>query len=445
MNNLKKSVKFFALYFLAILTSLTFLNSESLEANFNQNQVLPEYVEIYGPFGFYMNVDSHLLLDSARNPSMLLEKNSVRQQRPFLILASSIIGKIIEPVNTIGSKFFGERSLNKSGNYNTGYAVLASYIILNFLIMWLCFLMNIANIKQLFLNANLNYSQSLIKPLVAFTSSIIFFNGITKTYLITPHFQLLNILAPIAMIYFATMNVETLMNTRKQAVFYFLLGLGLITYQVFILPIACLFLRSCAIIRINNITHQTSMNRVKLSKLILLSSLSLLPLFVWNSYLLSQGVDLFLAEIGYSESNGFLDILTRFVTLLILSVLGSFVLPFLCILLLIIFLLMRLYSGNSLFISKALPPNLIIALLCFFAIPFFYSISGITSYRIADAAVYPLLIFLLIVVINLNNDYRNAEVISKSLYLFGFINFLWLFAYFNFEVFIPYSAWYIFT
>ena len=59
---MKKFLRYTFLYTASLFLALSFFNTdrtfEEVADQALEGQILPDYVQIYGPFGFYMNVDS---------------------------------------------------------------------------------------------------------------------------------------------------------------------------------------------------------------------------------------------------------------------------------------------------------------------------------------------------------------------------------------------------
>ena len=442
---MKKFLQYSILYAASLFLSLSFFSidktSEEVLDQSSDGQILPAYVQIYGPLGFYMNVDSGEMLDASRNPGNLLKENNSRQQRPVLILVSALFGRLIEPVNDLGAKYFGNRSAKTDGNYNSGYAALLSFMIINFFILWSCFYINYLNINNIF-------KKSQFKDAIFVgTSSFILFNGITKVYLISPHFQLFNILVPILMVYLLSMNKSNLLNAKKLGTLFLILGFGFMAYQIFILPIILLFLRSLIFF-----LNPENNLRNRIFMLFLCSGLTLTPFILWNGYLYIENVEYFSSSLEFQkefiDSSGsfFINLLAnaylmfqRFVFLALNTVNGSFSLIFIFFVGMLIFLG---YQSRS-FKNNVFGKTSLMLILCFLMLPAFYSTSGLLDQRISDAGIYPLLLFLILLVLNFEKAKIRHSIVNNFLYVMAFINFVWIFLYFNLELFIPRSTVYL--
>jgi len=441
---MKKFLSYTFLYTASLFLALSFFNTdrtfEEVADQALEGQILPDYVQIYGPFGFYMNVDSHQLLDASRNPTNLLAENFARQQRPVLILVSAFLSRLIEPANDLGVKYFGGRSEKTEGNYNNGYAALLSYVIINFFILWLCFYTNYLNIDNIFKKSKLK------NAIIALTSSFVLFNGLTKMYLISPHFQLFNILSPILMVYVLAMEKGNILNAKKLGCLFLSLGVGFLAYKIFVLPIILLFFRSLFLF----FQHRNHLIKRALV-LFICSGLSLIPFILWNTYLYIQGVEFFDSSLEFQKEyiinsgSYFINLLAnaytlleRFLVLALGTVLGSFSFPFVCFLGMLCFLIYK----SSAFDTELFNKTSCILILSFLLLPAFYSTSGLLEQRISDSGIYPLLLFLILLVLSLGQEKAQQDIINIFFYVLALVNFVWIFLYFNFENFIPMSTTY---
>ena len=224
-SNLIKKCSYLSLIIL-FSTILVLVAPKSHEVGPN---VEPEYIYLNKFMNFQVNVDSDHMLNLSSNLKNIFNENESRQIRPLLIITANVLSK---PINVILKTFNLNKKLNLNfdGNYKNiknekKIPIYLSYVAINYLILFIsCFLV---------VNLMLNYGNSLTTALILIT--LLTINHNTKYFLLTPHFQMFNILCPILGIYL--LNFFKDYENFSENKFYlicFLLGFLLLFYSIFI-------------------------------------------------------------------------------------------------------------------------------------------------------------------------------------------------------------------
>jgi hypothetical protein len=173
-------------------------------------------------FRFFLNCDSPAFLDLARNPSSVFE-DPVRQSRPLTFAIPYVIARplMLLPATSavpIGAPyqpaFFGFIVMN--------VAALAAGLVL------------FARLLEL-------AAEHVAGPELLVGLLIVGANDLTKLFLWTPHSQIFNILTPCLTLYlsFRLFARRRPLGARQAIVLGAALGVGLLTYGTFAIPIVC--------------------------------------------------------------------------------------------------------------------------------------------------------------------------------------------------------------
>lgn len=127
-----------------------------------------------------------------------------------------------------------------------------------------------------------------------FLSSLFVFNDVTKAFLLTPHTQIFNILAPLVCLYgFLQVKDHDLFNKWQIYLFAFLVGLGVTAYGTFVLFIPSVFIALVWVV----LRDKKKINlRIALG-FCLLVFLTMLPFLVWVLYVYHLNGSFFQFEI----------------------------------------------------------------------------------------------------------------------------------------------------
>jgi len=177
-----------------------------------------EYIPLNTYAGFILNYDSNEFIESAISPTALLRENYVRQNRPLYVIVASSIGYSIYYISSPFKSIF-ELTLKKS--------LYAGYVFLNFIILLLA-LYIFEKLARILTDGNISYATTLM--LCVFIAS----NFMTKAFFWTAHQQMFAFLIPLLGIYISIKWLNVV-PTKSLYVYFFLFGLGMLTYGSFLI------------------------------------------------------------------------------------------------------------------------------------------------------------------------------------------------------------------
>jgi hypothetical protein len=224
---------------------------------------------LYAHYYAVLNYDSPEFLKDSTYPIELLEKTSIRQSRPGLILLVAGLNKVALPFRNSITHLFRASGTEIPKEEIVPYVL---YVFLNYLFLFLSFF--------IFMRILLK-DVSFVSFSVIFLGGLFVFNDLLKAFLLTPHTQIFNLLAPLVCLYtFQEIKNHNLFDSGKIFVLAFLVGLGMTAYGSFILFIPSV------IIALGLVTLK---NKAKISKrliyrLLLVIILTIAPFLTWMLY-----------------------------------------------------------------------------------------------------------------------------------------------------------------
>jgi hypothetical protein len=199
-------------------------------------------VHLPGPFGFSLNCDSPEFLKDAITPSALLDPTSIRQSRPGLILAATLVARPIMPLVHFPSLLGVKAQRADIDPTRIGQALTeqfpayAAYVLLNVLLLCATFYF----VLRIVAFHSDNAPDALPFALLASLGLLVVANDVTKSYFWTPHTQMFNIFIPVFGVYAFVRALGGAFSDRGFAFAAGLItGLGFVSYPTFIVLIAC--------------------------------------------------------------------------------------------------------------------------------------------------------------------------------------------------------------
>jgi 4-amino-4-deoxy-L-arabinose transferase-like glycosyltransferase len=238
---------------------------------------------LYSNFVAVINYDSPEFLKDSVQPVELLEKTSLRQSRPGLILLVAGLNQLV-PARLRDDIVHLFRAAGKEIPKDE-IVPYVLYVLLNYLFLFLSFFLFL---RMLYLDERSPVFGSI------FLSSLFVFNDVTKAFLLTPHTQIFNILAPLVCLYgFLQVKDHDLFNKWQIYLFAFLVGLGVTAYGTFVLFIPSVFIALVWVV----LRDKKKINlRIALG-FCLLVFLTMLPFLVWVLYVYHLNGSFFQFEI----------------------------------------------------------------------------------------------------------------------------------------------------
>jgi hypothetical protein len=174
-------------------------------------------------FRHILNCDSQLFMMLAKQPSMVFT-NPVRQSRPLAFGTAYILAKPLYLVPR----------LEKSGPYRPFAPEFVAYLLIN-----LGLLIITAVMFARLLNGTMGLTSSSPELLLGVVVLVV--NDITKIFFWTPHVQIYNLFIPCLTMWLVcrSMQRHTPMRAQHAVALGLALGLGLLVYGAFLIPLAC--------------------------------------------------------------------------------------------------------------------------------------------------------------------------------------------------------------
>jgi hypothetical protein len=256
-------------------------------------------VHLPGPFGFELNCDSPEFMWLARQPSGLLAKNSPRQARPGLIIAAAILQAPLSLVVGYGGppQPIGPGTHDTAGiisAFENNLPAYLAYVLLNVGILLASFFVLRRVIEREDDRRSIDRASSLT---VLSTGFLLVANDVTKAFVWSPHTQLFNIFVPVLALYVTLKLLRGGLFDR-----YFVLGsglvvgLGMITYPLFIVVTACAIPPAI----MATIKERTRRGRA-IAHLAALIALSAVPSLLWYAYVRTTTGAFFQFEMAQGE------------------------------------------------------------------------------------------------------------------------------------------------
>ncbi len=224
-------------------------------------------------FGFSLNCDSPDFIILASNPSKLLEKNNVRQDRPGFVFFATIIKFAISLIEPEVEGYTLLR-IGKSTKYIPMEYVYTyyTYIIINILFI----------LGSFFLFVKINNFNSWF--ILFFLGLLLIINDITKAFVLSPHSQMLNIFSPLFCLW-SFFEVVKHNMFKKISIFFVsvLTGILITTYASFFLFLPAVLIPAILIEK----PFQTLAAAIRfLWRSVIIICLTILPSLLWYLYVL---------------------------------------------------------------------------------------------------------------------------------------------------------------
>lgn len=393
---------FFLLIFIFLLSTIIILLVPKKHEH--GNNVIPEYIKLNKFMNFQINVDADHMLNLAHEPSELFQYNEPRQARPLLIIASHLLSKPISKILELFNLNI-KLNLNFDGNLKKiqneyKLPIYLSYVLLNYFTLFIGCL--------IFINLCLMHKFNFL--VISVVTFLLTLNINTKYFLLTPHFQMFNILCPILGLGILNyLSTDINLKIRKLYFLNFLLGFLLLFYSIFI---NLLFFIICYLVLIKNINFQLIKN------IIFSTFLFILPSIIYLFILKVYGSEIYLHETKAANMfvwildlklNNSIEIFSKFIaeyfrTLNVQLIIVSFIV-------LLVVTDKKLNFKNINFFKKEIV--ILSVLFIFLFLVGFYEIRLSTNLTIP-------LIFILLKSINFNKYNKFKNTIVLSIFFFNF-------------------------
>jgi hypothetical protein len=174
-------------------------------------------VDLPGPFGLSLSVDSPLFIRLALEPSELFKPRQLRQSRPGMVLAAAplalVLARVVQPPEV---------------------ASFLAYVVLHIATLVACFALYLAIVRAPGGRASLP---------VFLVGLLLLFNDVVTYFMLSPHTALCNILAPLLCLWVADRAWrDDLFHDRRVFLVALLSGVGFASYGSFVLAIPALLL-----------------------------------------------------------------------------------------------------------------------------------------------------------------------------------------------------------
>lgn len=230
-------------------------------------------VDLPGPFGLSLSIDSPAFMRLALQPSELLAPNQLRQSRPGIILAAAPLARVLSSI--VESPMV---------------AAYSAYLILNVATLALSFFLYLTVVRT---------PHGRISLPVFLAGLPLLVNNVTVQFLLSPHTSLLNLLAPIACLQMAQ-HVWRERLFRRPRIFptAMLAGFGVLAYGSFALAFPVLLLTAAAREKADGQTLGTMF----FVRALLLLALMLAPVGVWYALVVAKAGSFYSAEVEVYRS-----------------------------------------------------------------------------------------------------------------------------------------------
>lgn len=197
-------------------------------------------VDLPGPFGFGLNCDGPVFMALAREPAGLLRKGNTRQSRPGIILLAAVLEKPLalvladrdRPVDRFQPDWT-DNAQHIAEAFQVDLPAFLAYLLLNVGVLLLVF----GCLGRILLPERRATGPEA--GLWLATGVLLCTNDVTKAFLLAPHTQLLNILAPVLAVEAARRTwLGALERTRFAIGLGLAVGVGMLTYAVFAVVVA---------------------------------------------------------------------------------------------------------------------------------------------------------------------------------------------------------------
>jgi hypothetical protein len=166
------------------------------------------YVEFAPGVGYNLNCDSRHFVQLAQEPSRLFTPDEVRQGRPLYIIAGSVMGSVIS--------IFAGGSVEVPHHWG--------YVVINFALMFGCLLL---------FNSILSRA-GVDKSIILMTAVFLVSNNVIKTFIWSPHLQMLALFTPVFTIYIGLRTLSSNKGFLRESLVCFFCGFLVLAYGNFL-------------------------------------------------------------------------------------------------------------------------------------------------------------------------------------------------------------------
>ena len=243
-----------------------------------QHKLCSTYVTINEKLGFIINCDSYGFLDAAENPSLLLKKDFFWQSRPLYIFAGTIIGYPLSVVmNRIPPKNFQIPVVSNFPPINAPEIAKIHTVSYYLAFLFVNFGMLFASVNLLDKIIDLVSDSKFPLFLKSLLSIFVVSNIVTKSFVFSPHLQMMTIVCPLLCCYLAlTIILKKHLDFNRLILIAFATGFLTLCYgsSILILPtIVFAFLYRKAT------NSAVSLTTIKQSMILVIAFIS--PLLIW--------------------------------------------------------------------------------------------------------------------------------------------------------------------
>jgi hypothetical protein len=354
---------------------------------------------IYGHFDAVINYDSPEFMKDAIHPTELLEKTSLRQSRPGLILLVAGLDKLVSPFSSWIMPVFRATGKEIETDYYIPYAL---FVLTNYLFVFLSFF--------LFLKILAGETLPVVFGAICL-SGLFIFNDVMKAFLLTPHTQIFNLLSPLVCLYvYRQVAQHQLFERRRFFLLSFLVGLGVTAYATFLLFIPSVIIA----LGWNLLREKRKIDRRLILRLVVMILLTISPFLAWVIYVYSHTGSFYSSEMAVYHQ--FVWMIPMFksapvqAVLTLVKIFGSLVISvaeqsWVLLLILAAVLVVVVDRDHPLsFQLNRLKQFPIYCLVVTFLFLIFFACGGIATYRYAFPAVPPLIVGTAVVVNRMLSD-----------------------------------------
>jgi hypothetical protein len=208
-----------------------------------------------------LNCDSPAFLDLAHHPGKLLQRDDPRQSRPGYVYLGAALTTVLGP---LGSASGLDRA------YGTGDTAYLPLVLVNLLVVT----------ATIVLFSRLLLGLGVGPPITALLATVLAINDVTKAYYWSPHQAMFTLLAPVLTIVLAQWMLRTEPGLRAAALVGLGLGVGMLVYGSFVIPIAVaglLLLRGA----LGRPARPRAVDWRALARLAAFGGLAVVPTLVW--------------------------------------------------------------------------------------------------------------------------------------------------------------------
>ncbi|MBZ5859148.1 hypothetical protein [Flavihumibacter profundi] len=254
------------------------------------------YIRLNQKMGVRVNGDAFAFVSLAIKPSILTEKNQLRQSRPGYIFAGNLLGSVIYgctyPFRDKLEKFFQARIADKyptkeKEKIARWFAFYSAFVLLNIVVL----VISLSLFDSLVTHFIGPWKVGSIRYLFLF---LLVDNPVTKLFFWSPHVQVFNILTPLLLLY-AGMQVSKYAGNKLRL---FLLcgasGILLLFYGSFLMLCPVLLFGYWNYLRLTNQSYRWQ----QAFTLFIMTFCFALPVILWIGYLKLHGVPFYSAEVA---------------------------------------------------------------------------------------------------------------------------------------------------